>query len=151
MRYWLFKSDPAVFSIQDLQKAGTTCWDGVRNYKARSFLRAMKKGDRALFCHAETNSCAVMGEMEIVREAYADPTQFDRTGNQFDPASSPSRPRWVQVDISLLKIFTKPQPLSSIKNHPLLQHMVLVRRKRFSIQPVTPVEWETIQNLCSHQ
>src|SRR4051812_35140932 len=110
MAYWLMKSEPDTFSIDDLRKLGVAGWDGVRNYQARNNLRAMRKGDQALFYYSSVDVPAIVGVMEIVREAYPDPSQFDPKSDYYDPASKPDAPRWVQVDVRFGKAF--PQPLT---------------------------------------
>src|SRR5687767_5210323 len=99
-RYWLMKSEPSAFSIEDLEKSPkrTTCWDGVRNYQARNFMRAMAVNDHVLFYHSSTEPPAIVGTAEVVRTAYPDETQFDKTSHHYDPASDLSAPRWDMVD-----------------------------------------------------
>ncbi len=130
MAYWLMKSEPDVFSIEDLRRKNVAGWDGVRNYQARNNLRAMRKGDRALFYHSSTQPPAVVGLMEIVREAYPDPTAKE--------------PGWVQVDVRHRKTFKEPLSLEEIKHIPSLQTMVLLKNSRLSVQPITPVEWNAL-------
>jgi len=148
MNYWLMKSEPEAFSIDDLQRMKVGGWDGVRNYQARNHMRAMKKGDRALFYHSSVNPPAVVGSMEIAREAYPDPTQFDPGNVHHDPKSPRSAPRWSQVDVKFIEKFPKPMPLGKIRETPALKNMVLVKRGRLSVQPVTPSEWNTILKSC---
>ncbi|MER3424140.1 MAG: EVE domain-containing protein, partial [Nitrospiraceae bacterium] len=108
-RYWLMKSEPSTFSIQDLQKAPrqTTCWDGVRNYQARNYMRMMKAGDQVLFYHSNADPPAVVGVAEVVREAYPDHTAFDSKDKHYDPKSTPAKPIWDMVDVRLVRIFPK--------------------------------------------
>ncbi len=131
--YWLMKSEPDVFSVEDLRRKGVAGWDGVRNYQARNFMRAMRKGDRAFFYHSNAKPPAIAGIMEVVREAYPDKTA--------------DRPGWEQVDVKFIHAFATPLPLGDIKQRPALQRMVLVKNSRLSVQPVTPAEWETICRL----
>ena len=133
MAYWLMKSEPDVFSIEDLRRKKVAGWDGVRNYQARNNLRAMRKGDQVLFHHSSTNPPAVVGLMEVVREAYPDHTAKE--------------PGWVQVDVRYLKTFAKPLTLEEIKHTPSLRSMVLLRNSRLSVQPITPVEWKALQKI----
>ena len=133
MAYWLVKSEPDVFSIEDLRRKKVAGWDGVRNYQARNNLRAMRKGDQVLFHHSSTNPPAVVGMMEVVREAYPDHTAKE--------------PGWVQVDVRYLKTFAKPLTLEEIKHTPSLRSMVLLRNSRLSVQPITPVEWKALQKI----
>jgi predicted RNA-binding protein with PUA-like domain len=151
MRYWLMKSEPRVFSIQDLQNAPgkTTCWDGVRNYQARNFMRAMRKGDRVLFYHSQAKPPAVVGIAEVVKEAYPDPTAFDPQDPHYDPKSTPEHPRWDMVDIKLVCVFSQPVPLDRLRQEPGLQQMVLLKKgSRLSVQPVRPEEWRIILRLA---
>lgn len=149
--YWLMKSEPSVFSIDDLASGPkqTTCWDGVRNYQARNFMRSMRLGDRVLFYHSNADPPAVAGIAEVVREAYADPTQFDRQHKHYDAASHASSPRWDMVDIKFVRKFTEPLPLDSLRKDPKLKGMELLRKgSRLSVQPVTAAEWAHILKLA---
>ena len=112
-QYWLLKSEPEAFSIGDLARAPkqTTSWDGVRNYQARNFLRAMKVGDQVLFYHSNANPPSVVGIAEVIKGAYPDATQFDRRDIHYDPGSDPDQPRWDVVDIRFVRQFTAPLPL----------------------------------------
>jgi predicted RNA-binding protein with PUA-like domain len=133
MAYWLMKSEPDVFSINDLRRKKVAGWDGVRNYQARNNLRAMRRGDQALFYHSSVIPPAVAGLMEIVREAYPDPTARE--------------PGWVQVDVRYLKTFAKPLTLEEIKHIPALKTMVLLKASRLSVQPVAPTEWTALMKI----
>jgi len=144
MRTWLMKSEPDVFSILHLAAQHVAGWDGVRNYQARNFLRMMRKGDRALFYHSNAHPPAIVGMIEIVQEAYPDSTQFDPASDHFDPASKREAPRWDQVDVKFLKVFGRELSLEEIRQIPQLQNMLLLKRPRLSIQPVTPEEWNFI-------
>jgi len=120
-RYWLMKSEPNVFSIEDLARAPkqTTGWDGVRNYQARNLLRdEIKVGDGVLFYHSSADPPAVAGTAEVVRAGYPDPTQFDRKDDHFDPDSAPGEPRWYQVDVRALRKLPKEVPLPLIRETP---------------------------------
>jgi predicted RNA-binding protein with PUA-like domain len=146
-QYWLMKSEPSAFSIDDLRRASrqTTGWDGVRNYQARNFMRSMAIGDRVLFYHSNAEPPAVVGIAEVVKTAYADPTQFDRKDEHYDPESNPSTPRWDMVDIKYIRKFSQPVSLDQLRKDPKLKDMVLLRKgSRLSVQPVTPAEWEYI-------
>ncbi|NBW97267.1 MAG: EVE domain-containing protein [Planctomycetia bacterium] len=148
MRYWLMKSEPEVFSIRDLAKAPrkTTHWEGVRNYQARNFLRAMKKGDRALFYHSNAEPPGVAGVVEIVREAYPDPTAWDPRSDYHDPKASPDNPVWSMVDVKLVTIFSREIPLDELRGVKALAGMELLRRgSRLSVTPVTAAEFRTIE------
>jgi len=143
------KSEPEAFSIQDLKQAPkqTTFWDGVRNYQARNFLREIQVGDGVLFYHSNADPPAVVGTATAVREARPDPTQFDPEDGHHDPDSPEDAPRWFGVDIKLDTIFKRPVPLDELRGVPALANMVLLKRGRLSVQPVTPVEWRTIVKL----
>ena len=151
MNHWLIKSEPDVFSIHDLAKAKgkTTHWEGVRNYQARNFLRAMKRGDRCLFYHSNAEPSAVAGVVEVVREAYADPTAWDPKSDYHDPKASPDNPVWSMVDVKFVEIFPREIPLDELRGVKALAGMELLRRgSRLSVHPVTPVEFRTIRKLA---
>lgn len=148
-RYWLIKSEPDVFSWSDLLKARkqTTCWDGVRNFAARNFLRdGMKLGDRLFWYHSNADPQAIVGVCEVVREAYPDHTQFEPSNKYFDPDSDPKAPTWVMVDVAAVASFKTPVTLKAIKQDPSLKDMVLLRIGRLSVTPVTAKEWA---HLCA--
>jgi predicted RNA-binding protein with PUA-like domain len=150
--FWLLKTEPESFSIQDLAKAAqqTTCWDGVRNYQARNFLRdSMKLGDRVLLYHSSTDSPAIVGTAKVVRESYPDSTAWDKKNHHFDPASTPDNPRWFMVDIQLEQIFKTPLHLSQLRGTAALKDMELLRKgSRLSVQPVRKAEFEAILKLA---
>ena len=151
MQYWLIKSEPDVFSIHDLAKARnkTTHWEGVRNYQARNFLRAMQRGDRALFYHSNAAPSAVAGVVEIVREAYPDPAAWDKKSDYHDPKASPENPIWSMVDVKLVEIFPRQIPLEELRGSKALAGMELLRRgSRLSVHPVTPAQFSTIEKLA---
>ena len=149
MKYWLMKSEPGTFSLQDLKEAknGTECWDGVRNYQARNFMRdEMKIGDHVLFYHSVTNP-SLVGTAKVVREAYPDHTAWDPESPYYDPKSSPENPRWIMVDIQFVQEFPHPLSLKEIRSLPGLEKMLLLRKgMRLSIQPVTEEEYRIILN-----
>lgn len=152
MQYWLIKSEPDVFSIHDLAKAKkkTTHWEGVRNYQARNFLRAMKKGDLAIFYHSNADPSAVAGIVEVVREAYPDASAWDPRSEYHDPKASPENPVWSMVDVKLVEVFSRELPLDELRGVKSLAGMELLRRgSRLSVHPVTPAEFRTIQSLAS--
>lgn len=145
------KSEPSVFSIEDLARSPkqTTCWDGVRNYQARNFMREMAVGDQILFYHSNADPPAVVGIAEVCRTAYPDGSQFDRRNKHYDPASSPSAPRWDMVDITYRRTLPTSLSLDRLRKEPTLQGMVLLRKgSRLSVQPVTDEEWKTIVKLA---
>lgn len=149
-QYWLMKSEPSAFSIDDLMTAPrqTTCWDGVRNYQARNFMRSMAIGDQVLFYHSNADPPAAVGIAEVVKIAYADPTQFDKKDKHYDPESDPATPRWDVVDIKYIRKFSLPVSLDQLRKEPKLKGMVLLQKgSRLSVQPVTRAEWEHILTL----
>jgi predicted RNA-binding protein with PUA-like domain len=151
-RYWLMKSEPSAFSIHDLRNAPrrTASWDGVRNYQARNYLRAMKVGDPVLFYHSNADPPAVVGVAEVVREAYPDHTAFDRSNKHFDPRSRPEKPLWDMVDIKLVRMFARSLPLDALRRAPGLKSMELLRRgSRLSVQPVRSREWDIIVKMTA--
>ncbi|MBK9329020.1 MAG: EVE domain-containing protein [Sphingobacteriales bacterium] len=129
MKYWLMKSEPDVFSYDDLVKKGKEHWDGVRNYTARNNMRAMKKGDKALFYHSNIDKAAV-GIMQIVKEAYQDPTTMEE--------------QWVCVDVSPVEKLKHPVSLASIKANPKLAEMKIIKQSRLSVTDVTKQEFDEI-------
>ena len=150
-RYWLMKSEPRAFSIEDLAQSPrqTTCWDGVRNYQARNLMREMVVGDQVLFYHSSAEPPAVVGIAEVVRAAYPDKTQFDKTNPHYDPASVHSAPRWDMVDIRYRQAFKTSLPLDRLRQEPKLKSMVLLRKgSRLSVQPVTESEWALVLKLA---
>src|SRR5262245_42275047 len=149
-RYWLMKSEPSSFSIDDLKAAKTTLWDGVRNYQARNFMtRDMRVGDEALFYHSSAEPPAVVGIQEISGPAEPDPTQFDESDSHFEPKATPAAPIWYGVRVKFKKKFDRPVSLSEIRETKALSKMVLINRSRLSIQPVTEKEFKIISDLGS--
>ncbi|MDQ7006869.1 MAG: EVE domain-containing protein [Acidobacteriota bacterium] len=150
--YWLVKSEPAKYSIDDLAaEAGRrACWDGVRNYQARNFMRdGMRLGDQVLFYHSAVQPPGVAGCARVVREAYPDPTQFDPASPAYDPRSRPEDPRWLMVDLELTCRFDRLIPLAELRATPGLEEMLLLRRgQRLSVMPVTPAQWRIILGLA---
>lgn len=150
-RYWLMKSEPSTFSIDDLIRSPhqTTSWDGVRNYQARNFMRSMAVGDQVLFYHSNADPPALVGIAEVVKTAYPDPTQFDKRNKHYDPGSKPSEPRWDMVDIKYVRKFDRPLTLDELRKESELKDMVLLKKgSRLSVQPVTPREWKHIIGLA---
>lgn len=151
-RYWLVKSEPDVFSFDDLHaaKGRTTAWDGVRNTGARNFMRdAMKRGDGVLYYHSNAAPSAVVGLCTVVREGYPDETAFDASSEYYDSESDPAAPMWYMVDIRADTKLTVPVTLAVIKAHPALSEMALIRVSRLSVVPVTEAEWQLIQEMGS--
>ena len=152
MSYWLLKSEPGVFSIDDLaaRPDRTEPWDGVRNYQARNLLRdRMRRGDRAFFYHSNTEIPGIVGIVEIVREGYPDDTAFDPEDKYYDPKSTPTNPRWYRVDVKLVRKFKRIISLAELKAHAeqLGDLMLLKRGNRLSVMPVTEEQWEFILEL----
>ncbi len=146
MRYWLMKSEPDEFSIDDLERAGREPWTGVRNYQARNFMRdLMRPGDGVLFYHSSCAKPGVVGLAEVASTAYPDPTQFDSDSEYFDPKSSPQQPRWVLVEVAFRRKLTRPIPLSRLRQEPALADFALLQRgNRLSILPLTAAQWKLI-------
>ena len=148
MKYWLLKSEPAAYSIEDLARDGVTAWTGVRNYQARNFLRdGMRRGDRAFFYHSGCEEPGIVGIVEVSKAAYPDVMQFDRKSRYYDPGSSRENPRWLNVDV---KFVSKARlvGLAELRRHKALRNMqVLKRGNRLSITPVATVEWNFIMDL----
>jgi predicted RNA-binding protein with PUA-like domain len=151
MKYWLVKTEPSVFSWDDLQKLPnqTSPWEGVRNYQARNFMRdEMKLGDRVFFYHSVAKPLAIMGIVQVVKEAYPDTFAFDPKSDYYDPKSSLENPRWVMVDLQFESAFTPPITLDELKQISGLEEMMLLRKgSRLSVQPVTAQEWEIVSNI----
>jgi predicted RNA-binding protein with PUA-like domain len=149
-KYWLFKTEPASYSIDDLRRDGGTCWDGVRNYQARNFLRdEIKPGDGVLFYHSNAEPPAIVGHATVTRGGYPDHTQFEHGHAKFDPKAAPDNPRWYMVDISFAEEFTALLPLERLRGVPALANMELLRKgSRLSVQPVTAQEWDAVMLLA---
>lgn len=148
MANWLLKSEPSVYSIDDLRRDGRTSWEGVRNYQARNFMRdRMKPGDRVLFYHSNAAPPGVAGLAEIVREAYPDPTARDPASHYFDAKASDDDPRWYLVDVGWVETFPVFVPLDVLRVTPGLEAMPAVNRSRLSVQPVTDEEFEIVVGL----
>ena len=151
MNYWLMKSEPDAFSIDDLKNAPqkTEHWDGVRNYQARNMMRDdMKIGDQIFFYHSNSKQSGIVGIAKVSRESYADFTAFDPDAKYFDPKSDPENPRWYMVDVSFVRKLKRTITLEELKEIQQLAEMPLVRRgNRLSIMPVTKPEWDLILSL----
>ncbi|MFI5345116.1 MAG: EVE domain-containing protein [Elusimicrobiota bacterium] len=147
-RHWLMKSEPDVFSIDDLKKNGVEGWNGVRNYQARNFMKDMKVGDMVLFYHSNALPPGVAGLAEVVKTAYPDPTQFDPKSDYHDPKATPDNPRWFQVDLRFTKKLPRFLSLDELRGVPAIADMPLFHRSRLSVQPVTPEQYKTIVALA---
>ncbi len=147
-KYWLMKSEPDVYSIDDLKRDGSTHWDGVRNYQARNFMRdEMKKGDEVLFYHSNANPPGVAGVAKIVKEGYPDHTAFDPKDPHHDPKSNQANPRWYMVDVEFVEKFGRLVPLATLGETAGLEDMVVNKRSRLSVQPVRPEEFKIVKKL----
>jgi len=150
MRYWLMKSEPDEFGIDDLARAPkkSGAWVGVRNYQARNFMRdQMQLGDRVLFYHSSCEVPGIAGIAEVSKRAYPDETQFDKKSKYFDPKATRDNPRWVHVDVKFVKK-TRLVPLTELRTHrPLAKMPLLQRGNRLSITPVDPAEWKFIESI----
>jgi predicted RNA-binding protein with PUA-like domain len=152
MHYWLMKSEPSTFGLAHLAAAPrrTTAWDGVRNYQARNLLRQMRKGDQAFLYHSSTEVPGIVAIMQIVKEAYPDPTAFERKHHHYDPDSDPKNPRWFMVDVQLKRPLARTITLEELRTHERkqLQGMLLLRRgNRLSVTPVEAAHWQFILSL----
>jgi predicted RNA-binding protein with PUA-like domain len=148
MAYWLMKSEPDVFSIEDLKARpkSTEHWDGVRNYQARNMMRdQMETGDKIFFYHSSCPQPGIAGIAEVVREAYSDDSAQNPESRYYDPKASPEDPRWVMVDVKFVRKLTRLITLSEIKSEPALQKMALVKKgSRLSIMAVSKEEWQQV-------
>jgi predicted RNA-binding protein with PUA-like domain len=142
MAYWLFKSEPGSYSIQDLERDGETFWDGVRNYQARNLMRdEMKQGDMVFFYHSNAEPPGIVGLAKIVAGGSIDQSAFQAGHHYFDPKSSPDKPRWYGVTISFVKVFKQGLSLAELREIPGLEEMLVLRKgQRLSVQPVTDGE-----------
>ena len=152
MNYWLMKSEPDAFSIDDLKACPkkTDHWDGIRNYQARNMMRdEMKKGDEIFFYHSNAKEIGIVGIMKVVKEAYPDFTAFDPNEKYYDPKSDPDNPRWYMVDVKFVRKFKRVITLDELKQHSdKLGDMALLRKgNRLSIMPVTKKQWNYILKL----
>lgn len=148
MAYWLFKSEPETFSLDDLCKKPnqTAHWDGVRNYQARNMLRdQIKVNDKAFFYYSNCKQPGIVGIIKIVKSGYPDFTAWDANSKYYDPACSSINPRWYMVDVSFIKKLPRVISLQELKDNPFLKQMQVARKgNRLSITPVTKDEWEAV-------
>ncbi|MEX2463584.1 MAG: EVE domain-containing protein [Balneolaceae bacterium] len=148
-QYWLMKSEPYAYSIDDLEKDGRIHWSGVRNYEARNIMRdRMNVGDRAFFYHSNVKPPEIVGEMEICSEPYPDKFQFDPESKYFDEKSSESNPRWQLVDVKFIRKFENPVTRNMLKEDESLLEMQLFKRNRLSITEVNEEEYHKILKLA---
>lgn len=148
--FWLFKSEPGAYSIQDLERDGVTEWSGIRNHQAKNFMRdRMAVGDGVLFYHSNADPLGVYGLAEVAAGAHPDSTQFDPDSRYHDPRSDPAAPTWVCVDVRHVETFDRPVTRDEMKSEPGLADMrVLQRGARLSVQPVTRAEYETVRRMA---
>ncbi|MTI87920.1 MAG: EVE domain-containing protein [Balneolaceae bacterium] len=143
------KSEPDEYSIDDLERDGVEPWDGIRNYEARNNMRdKMNVGDGILFYHSRISPPEIVGTMEVASEPYPDPTQFDPDSKYFDEKSSEEDPRWKLVDVKFVQKFDEPVSRTAMKEEPALEEMVIFKRRRLSITPVTEAEWKKIHEMA---
>lgn len=148
-KQWLMKSEPEVYSIDHLARQVRGGWDGVRNFQARNHMRDMRIGDWVLFYHSSTEPPGVAGLARVCREAYPDPTQFDRKNDHYDPKSKPDAPRWSMVDLEFTEKFANLVTLAQLKSDPACTDMLVVRRgMRLSVQPVAAAHFAHVLKLA---
>lgn len=147
-RYWLMKSEPGSYSIDDLERDGTTHWEGVRNYQARNLMREMAEGDMVLFYHSNADPPGVAGVARVEGAARPDPYSWDPDSRYFDPKSSPEEPRWWMVDISFVEKLPRLVPLAELKADSSLQGMLVTGKSRLSVQPVEPSDFQRVVDLA---
>jgi predicted RNA-binding protein with PUA-like domain len=149
-RYWLMKSEPTDFSIDDLERVRTEPWTGVRNYQARNFMRQMTPGDGVLFYHSNCDVPGIYGIGEVASLPYPDPTQFQKKSKYFDPKATRDEPRWQLVDVGYVRTLSKPLSLAELRDHrdALGEEFALLRTgSRLSVMPVTPAQWKHLLSL----
>ncbi len=149
MAYWLMKSEPDAYSIEDLERDGREMWDGIRNYQARNMMRdEMRIGDKVFFYHSNCKEPGIVGIMKVASKPYADPTQFDPESKYYDPKSGEEDPRWILVDVEFVRKLSRPITLTELKAQDGLDGMILLRRgNRLSIMPVEQRHWDLILGL----
>ena len=153
-QHWLVKTEPETFSIADLESAPrrTTAWEGVRNYQARNYLRAMRKGDLVLVYHSNAEPTGVAGTAEVASEAYPDKTALDRKSDAFDPKATPQDPRWSLVDLRWRSTFEAVVPLAKLRADKRLAAMTILQKgNRLSVTPVTAAEWKVVLSLAGER
>lgn len=149
-RYWLFKTEPSAYSIEQLQREGTTPWTSVRNFQARNNMLEMRLDDLGLFYHSSVAEPAAVGICKVVKTAYPDFTQFEREGEYFDGRAKPDKPIWMMVDVAFVEAFSHPVTLARMRAEPRLLGMALLKRgQRLSVQPVMPHEWKIVLELAN--
>jgi predicted RNA-binding protein with PUA-like domain len=149
MTYWLMKSEPDAYSIDDLERDGREPWDGIRNYQARNMMRDdMKIGDEVFFYHSNCKEPGIVGIMKVASEPYPDPMQFDRTSKYYDPKSTKDNPRWCLVDVEFVRKLDRTISLAEIKDTKGLDGLILTRKgNRLSIMPIDKKHWSRLLSL----
>jgi predicted RNA-binding protein with PUA-like domain len=147
--YWLMKSEPDVFSIDDLERTRTTHWDGVRNFKARNYMRSMKMGDGVFFYHSNADPKAIVGLARVSRESYPDTSQYDKKSEYYEPRATKDKPYWFMVEIEFVRKLDHPLSLETLRGVAGLEAMALLKKgQRLSVQPITEDEWKTVCRLA---
>ena len=148
-KYWLMKSEPDVYSIEDMERDGVGEWEGVRNYQARNFMRDMKEGDLVLFYHSNTRPPGVAGVVKVVGEARPDATQFDPKSPYYDERAKKDEPRWDVVDVGHVETFEEPVSLATLKGTKALEGMLILRKgNRLSVTPVDEPDFKAVLELA---
>ena len=148
MRYWLIKTEPGSYSIDDLARDGRTRWDGIRNPRARNYLKEMAEGDLVIFYHSSAEPPGAAGVARVAKTAYPDPAQFEAKSDYYDAKATEDDPRWFVVDVQFVEKFPAFVPLPDIRAETSLRDMVLVNNSRLSVQPVEPAEFKKVKQMA---
>ena len=149
MKFWLMKTEPDVYSIEDLERDGTEPWEGVRNYQARNFMREMAEGDLVIFYHSNAKPPGAAGVCRVSREAYPDDTQFDKNSKYHDPKSKKEDPRWSLVEVAFVEKFAEPISLQALKDDHALEGMLVTQKgSRLSVQPVEKKHFKRVLKMA---
>ncbi len=149
VQYWLMKSEPGAYSIDDMERDGTTHWDSIRSFEARNNMQAMKVGDKILFYHSNAKPTGPCGVVKVCKTAYPDFTAWDPKHKYFDPKTDKDNPTWHMVDVEFVERFPDTVPLADIKAHPDLADMALVNRFRApSVMPIEKRHFDTIRKMA---
>lgn len=149
VQYWLMKSEPFVFSIDDLARRKEAEWDGVRNYQARNNLRKMRRGDLILFYHSSVIPPCVAGLARVTKEAYPDPSQWDKKSEYFDSRATQQKPLWDMINVEFVEKFPACVSRDALRANPALREMIVVRHTRLSVQPVAPKHFDIVKEMAS--
>lgn len=145
INYWLMKSEPDAFSIDDLKRLKHASWDGVRNYQARNFMKTMNEGDMVFFYHSSCSPAGIVGTAKVCKKAYPDHTSWNINSHYFDPKSTQDNPRWFMVDVAFVEKWPSILTLAELKKSPALADMLLTKKgSRLSVMPISQKEWEYI-------